>query len=222
MTIKDVFEKATTENKALTYEEFESLAKGAKFADLSEGNYVGKQKYLDELATKDTQINTLNETIKSRDTDLSSLQEQLKAAGTDTAKLEELTNSMSALQSKYDADVQALQGKLSAQAYEFAVRDYAAKQKFSSNAAKRDFIASMIGKNLPMENGSIMGADDFAKMYAKENDDAFVKEQPKPTPDPQKPQFAGHTPGDKKEAKLSLSELMQMKNENPNTVVNFD
>lgn len=224
MNIKDIFDKATSENKSLTWEEFEALAKEgkAKFTDLSEGNYVSKQKYDDDLASKDVQITGLNETLTTRDSDLATLQEQLKNAGTDSAKLDEMAASLTALQSKYDADTQALQSKISAQSYEFAVRDFAAKQKFSSGAAKRDFISSMLQKNLPMEGGSIMGADDFMKVYAKDNSDAFVKETPK-QPET-KPQFAGSTPGDKggQGQKMSLSELMRMKNENPNAVVNFD
>ena len=45
MTIKEIFDKATSENKSLTYAEFEALAKqsNAKYVDLAEGNYVGKQ-----------------------------------------------------------------------------------------------------------------------------------------------------------------------------------
>lgn len=225
MTIKELFEKAKTENGALTYDEFEALAKssGAKFADLGEGQYVSKQKYLDELATKDTEITTLKETIQGRESDLATLQEQLKAAGTDSAKLEELTANLTSLQSKYDADTQALQGKLNAQAYEFAVRDFAAKQKFSSSAARRDFEAQLLQKNLPMEKGSILGADDFAKAYAKDNSDAFVKETKAEPESKPKPQFASSATGDKKSgAKMTLSEMMAAKNENPDFVINFD
>ena len=42
MNIKEIFDKA--ENGTLTFEQFEALAKDnkAKFADLSEGNYVSK------------------------------------------------------------------------------------------------------------------------------------------------------------------------------------
>ena len=76
MNIKEIFDKATSENKSLTYEEFEELAKSskAKFTDLAEGNYVSKQKYDDDIATRDTQITTLNGTISTRDTDLANLQ----------------------------------------------------------------------------------------------------------------------------------------------------
>lgn len=221
MTIKEVFDKATSENGALTLSEFESLAKagGAKFTDLSEGAYVSKQKYLDELATKDTQITTLNETIQQRDTDLTTLQEQLKAAGNDSTKLDELNASLSALQTKYDADTQTLQGRLSEQALDFASRDLAGRQKFSSEAARRDFIGWVKAKNPQVEGGNIIGADDYLKMYSKENGDAFVKEQKQVDP---QPQFAASATGDKKTSKMSLTELMQMKNENPDAVINFD
>lgn len=228
MTVAEIFAKATTENKALTVEEFNRIAQEskAKFTDLAEGKYVDRQKYLDELAAKDTQIAGLNETITKRDTDLQTLQTQLKDAGTDAGKLEELTGSLAQLQEKYTHDVENLKGQLTHQAYEFAVRDFAAKQKFSSTAAQRDFVANMIAKNLPMESGVILGADDFMKVYAKENKDAFYQEQPKQNDNQQTPppQFSMSTPGDKggQGQKYSLSELMQMKNNNPNAIINFE
>lgn len=224
MLLKDIFDKATSENKSLTWEEFEKIAKEskAKFADLSEGRYVDRQKYEDDLAKKDTEITSLNDTITSRNTDLEQLKTQLANAGSDAGKLEELNASLTALQSKYDADTAALQTKLSAQAYEFAVRDFAGKQKFSSEAARRDFTRSMIDKKLPMEGGEIMGASDYMKAYAKANADAFVAKETTPAPAPA-PTFVGPTDGGKaKGGKMSLSEMMKAKNENPDFVVSFD
>lgn len=223
MLLKDIFDKATSENGSLTLEEFERLAKEnkAKFTDLSEGRYVDKQKYEDDLAKKDTEIATLNDTITTRNADLETLKTQLKDAGSDAGKLEELTNNLTALKAKYDADTAALSTKLSKQAYEFAVRDFAGKQKFSSEAARRDFTHSMIDKNLPMEGEMIMGAEDYLKAYAKQNGDAFIQKESAPkTPDPQ---FVGPTGGKTPEgAKMSLSEMMKAKNENPDFVINFD
>lgn len=221
MLLKEIFDKATSENGALTLEEFERIAKEnkAKFTDLSEGKYVDRQKYEDDLAKKDTEITSLNDTITSRNADLEQLKTQLKDAGSDAGKLEELTSNLTSLQAKYDADTAALQTKLSTQAYEFAVRDYAGKQKFSSEAARRDFTRSMIDKKLPMEDGAIMGADDYMKAYAKANADAFVKNESNTAP----PQFAGSATGGKdKTTKMSLSEMMAKKNENPDYVISFD
>lgn len=225
MEIKEIFEKAQSENKALTWEEFNKIANEnkAKFTDLSTGRYVDKQKYEDELAKKDVEINTLNDTLTNRTNDMTALQEQLKNAGADTGKLEELTANLERLQSQYDADTKALQSKLSAQAYDFAVRDFASGLKFSSAAARRDFERSMRDKNLPMENGQIIGAADYQKLYAKENKDAFVVDTPPANPETPKPQFAGSATGNNKGgAKMSLSEMMAKKNENPDFVINFD
>lgn len=224
MLLKDIFDKATSENGSLTLEEFEKIAKEnkAKFTDLSEGRYVDKQKYEDDLAKKDVEINTLNETITTRNTDLETLKTKLADAGNDAEKLEALTASLNSLQAKYDADTAALQTKLSAQAYEFAVRDFAGKQKFSSNAARRDFERALIDKKLPMEDKAILGADDFLKVYAKADPNAFVKPETPPAGKPD-PQFVGSTSGKKPEgAKMSLSEMMKAKNENPDYVVSFD
>ena len=195
MTIKELFDKA--EGGTLTWEQFQSAMGNAKFVDLSEGNYVSKRKYDDDLASKDTQITKLNETISTRDKDLAGLKEQLTSAGTDAQKLADLTGEFDSLKTKYDADTKAFKSQLRKQAYEFAVKDFASGKKFTSNAAKRDFIQSMIAKDLKFENDKIIGADDFVQMYSQENADAFVVDTtPTPQPqEPQRPQFVSPTQG---------------------------
>ena len=193
MNLKDLFDKA--ENGTLTYEQFMAAAQNgkAKFVDLSEGGYVDKQKYTDDLAARDTRITTLDDTIKARDTDLAALQEQLKTAGTDAEKLTNLGNQFSELQKKYDKDTKAYEKQLKDQAYKFAVTDFANKQKFSSQAARRYFVSSMLAKGLTMEGDSIIGATDFMAAYSKENADAFVVEQDPTGSQPPKPHFTEPT-----------------------------
>jgi len=197
MNIKDFFDSA--ENGTLTWAQFESAISGkAKFVDLNEGNYVSKQKYDSDLGAKAKEIDTLNNTISSRDTDLTNLKAQLEAAGTDGAKLTELTANLATLQEKYDSEVKEYKAQLQKQAYEFAVKDFAGTKKFTSNAAKRDFISSMIAKELKMDNDAILGADDFVTAYSKDNADAFVVEsdpEPQPTPQDPIPTFVHPTPG---------------------------
>ena len=193
MNIKDLFDKA--ENGILTYDQFEALAKenGLKFADLSDGKYVSKSKYesdikgyTQQIDTLNGQIETLNGTITTRDEDLANLQKQLELAGEDKTKLAELNTSMSDLQAKYEADTKSYEDKLRQQSYEFAVKEYANTQKFSSKASKRDFIRAMIDKGLTMEGDKLIGADDFREAYAVDNDDAFlVEKEPEPTPAPE-------------------------------------
>ena len=195
MTVKELFDNA--ENGTLTWEQFQAAMGNAKFVDLSEGNYVSKRKYDDDITSRDTQISTLNDTISTRDKDLAGLKEQLKNAGTDADKLTQLTGEFDTLKTKYDADTKAFKAQLKKQAYEFAVKDFASGKKFTSNAAKRDFIQSMIAKDLKFEDNKIIGADDFVSIYSKENADAFVVEsEPTPAPqEPQRPQFVSPTQG---------------------------
>lgn len=180
MELKKVFESA--ENGTLTWEQFEEVAKkaGAKFVDLSDGGYVSSHKYNDDLAAKTKEIETLNGTITTRDTDLSELKKQLEAAGADASKLQEATASLAALQTKYDGDMKSYKEQLKKQAYEFAVKEYANTQKFTSTAAKNYFIQSMIAKELKMEKDKILGADDFVTAYKVDNSDSFVTEPETP------------------------------------------
>lgn len=199
MNIKELFDKA--ENGTLTYEQFEAAATAgkAKFTDLSEGNYVSKQKYESDLAAKGKEIETLNGTISTRDTDLADLKQKLAAAGTDATKLEELNTQLSNLQNNYTEATKKYEEQLKHQAYEFAVKEFAATKKFTSQAAKRDFTQSMIAENLNFKDNKILGAEDFVKAYTESNADAFVTEPtdpPAPTPqDVPLPTFVGPTPG---------------------------
>lgn len=216
MNIKDIFDKA--ENGTLTFEQFETLAKegNAKFADLSEGKYVSKSKYDDDLNAKEGSIKQLNDTIAQRDTDLADLQTKLKDAGTDTTKLAELQTNFDTLQNKYTEDMKAYQTQLAEQKYEFAVREFANGLEFSSQAAKRDFVREMIGESLKMKEDTIIGADDFKKAYEEKNVDAFVSKQKPQTPAPAqetgKPQFISTTPGGTAPKQPTLSELMMAAN----------
>lgn len=211
MTIKELFDKA--ENGTLTWEQFEAAMGEAKFVDLSEGNYVSKNRYDDQIGKLNAQIQQLQSTISTRDTDLAQLQQTIKDAG-DIDALKTASQELSELQKRYDKETKSYQAQLAKQAYEFAVKDFANTKTFSSKAAKRDFIQSMIAKGLTLENGRIIGAEDFVQMYSEDNSDAFMTKQTEP-----KPQFtAGTEP--KKPAKLSLSDMMKMKNENPD--ITFD
>lgn len=194
MTIKELFGQSG--NGQLSFEDFQALSKanGCKFADLSDGEYVSKNKYETDLANKTTEIETLTQTIATRDTDLANLGKQLEEAGTDKTKLDELTGQLNALQTTYADATKAYEEKLANQAYEFAVKELAGTKNFTSQAAKRDFVQSMIAEKLKFKNNEIVGADDFISSYTEKNADAFVVEEMS-EPEPPLPQFVGSTPG---------------------------
>lgn len=190
------FLKALFSNGPLSFEDFEKACKGKGFnlVDLSKGDYISKNKYNDDIQTKETTIGQLQDTIKDRDKDIKTIKKQLSEASTDSEKLGQLQTDLDNLQTKYDNDTKAFEEKLSKQAYEFAVKEFAGTQKFTSKAARREFINSMIAKDLKMEGDTIVGASDFVKAYTAENEDSFVKEDDKkPEPKQPAPQFAGPT-----------------------------
>lgn len=193
MELKELFG-----TEALTYEAFSKALseKGIKLADLSTGDYVSKSKFDDELKSKDATITELNSQITTRDTDISNMKTKLENVDTDNkTKVADLTEQLGQLQTTYDSAKSDYDAKLNKQSYEFAVKDFANSKKFTSNAAKRDFINEMLSENLNMKDSNILGAEDFVKSYSESNSDAFVIETPpEPTPEPEdKPQFVKPT-----------------------------
>jgi hypothetical protein len=187
------FLKALFDNGAIDWNTFVQgvTNNGYKLADLSKGEYVAKSKYDDELRDRDTRITNLNDQLSARDTDLAGLKQQLEAAGTDSTKLSELTGKLTTLQADYDNAKTNYEQQLAAARYEFAVKEFANAQKFTSGAAKRDFVRSMIEEGLKVKDDKIIGADDYLAQYKTDNADSFVVEDPKPT-EP-KPQFSNPT-----------------------------
>ena len=192
MTLKELFDKAP--NGTLTYDQLMAAAGDSKFVDLTEGNYVSKQKYTDELGQRDTRITTLEGTLTTRTTDLQNLQKTLADAG-DIEALKTASNDLAELQKRYNTETKQYQKQIAEQRYGFAVKDFANGLQFTSAAAKREFVRAMTEKKLSIEGDTIIGATDFVTAYKAQNADSFVTEKPQeqnPTP---QPQFVAPTPG---------------------------
>ena len=191
--LKELFSQA--ENGSLTYEQFEAACKtkGIKAVNLSEGNYVSKRKYDDDLKAKDTTIDTLKGNLQARDADISKLKDDLKKNEGDAQKAIDLGKQIEDWQTKYKTETDNLNAQLKKQAKDFAVRDFVGTKKFTSNAAKRDFTNYMLAKDFEVQDGKIIGAEDYLTAYTKENADAFVVDQPKPQQ--KQPTFVNSTNG---------------------------
>ena len=139
-----------------------------------------------------------NTDIAQRDTDLATLQEKLKNAGADATKLSNLQTDFDTLQQTYNTAKADYEKQLAEQAYDFAVKENSAKLKFSSNSAKKAFMSDLKAKKLSMENGKILGFDDFVNAYKEQDAGAFITETTEPKKDEPKPSFSTKTnPGDK-------------------------
>ena len=133
-----------------------------------------------------------NTDIAQRDTDLATLQEKLKNAGADADKLSNLQTDFDNLQQTYNTAKADYEKQLAQQAYDFAIRENVANLKFSSNSAKKAFIADITAKNLSMENGKILGFDDFVNAYKEQDAGAFIVDDDTEAGKP-KPTFSGKT-----------------------------
>lgn len=185
--------------EALTFEQLSAKVteRGFKIADLSTGNYVAKKKYTDDLEARDTQISDLQGQITTRDSDLKALKKQIEEADSEN-KIADLTTQLTKLQGDYKTAKSDYEAKLSKQSYEFAVKEFANGQQFSSKAAKKTFINDMLNAQLSLKNDTIIGANDFLDAYKVDNADSFITANPEPTPEPNpaepKPTFVLPTP----------------------------
>lgn len=167
-------------NGPLTYEQLVDAASkaGLKVVDLSSGAYVAKDKYDNKVSALTQQITDLNGQLSQRDTDLNGLNEQLTAAKNDAAKMADVQNQLTALQGKYTKDTENYQKKLDAQAYDFALREASSGLHFSSNGAKRAFLEDANAKGLKLDNGKLLGWDDYVTEYRTADPGAFAAEAP--------------------------------------------
>ena len=220
------FLKALFSNGPLTYEQLEAAAREQKMnvVYLAEGGYISKSKYDDAVNGLKGQVTDLQGQIASRDGDLTSLREQLTAAQADAGKLGAVQQSLTDLQTKYNADKTDYENKLTRQTYEYMVRERANGLHFSSAAAKKAFLQEAIGKDFKVDGESLLGYEDFVTKYKADDPGAFVAEkEPEGAPKGKTPTVvlpSGGKPAPGK--KYSLSELMARHNENPDAPISFD
>lgn len=146
-------------NGPLTYDQLvEAVSKaGMNVVDLSSGAYVAKDKF-------DNRVNTLTQ--------------QITAAKNDAAKMADIQTQLTALQGKYTKDTEDYQKKLTAQAYDFALREASSGLHFSSNSAKRAFLEDASAKGLKLDGGKLLGWDDYVTAYRTADPGAFKTEAP--------------------------------------------
>ena len=200
--------------------------KHIRFADLSEGGYVSVDKFNSQVNGLNQQVKDLQGQITQRDTDIADLQGKLTAATADASKLSEVQTQLSGLQAKYTKDQQDWAAKTAKQRKEFMVREKANDLKFTSAAAKRDFLGQANGKDFQLDGDTLMGYEDFLTKYKADNPGALAEEAP-PAPETNqtKPDPKIVLPGGGASGPVrgkSLSDMMKAKNDNPDILVSFD
>ena len=114
-------------------------------------------------------------------------------------------------ETKYNTDTQALQAKLEEQQKDFAMKEYIGTYNFTSELVKEAVLAQLKAKDFKLDNGKFLGADEFMTELKTANPTAFAEED---TNKPPKITLPGvNTPPVGK--KITMTELMTMKNANP-------
>lgn len=145
--------------EALTYEQLAEKAaeKKMKLADLSGGAYVGREKF-DALAAE---------------------RDNLKA------RLEEANGKLQGYDPEWKAKAEQAQTEAEKQIKSLqrsqALREQSSGLKFSSESAKRAFLSDLEAKELPLEDGKVIGFDDFVKKYKETDPNAFISDTPAPS-----------------------------------------
>ena len=138
-----------------------------KIGNLGSGNYVGKEKF----DAKETEITGLKEQLKNANAEIQSYKDM---------DIDSIKKSVSDWETKYNKDTQELQDKLVKKDYEYIVKEKVSGLKFTSESAKKSFMADLMEKNLKLENDTILGFDDFVKNYKETDPNAFESEQKQP------------------------------------------
>lgn len=135
-----------------------------RFADLSEGGYISKEKYLSEK----TRADGLDEQLKGANATIESYK------GMD---IEGIKKSADEWKAKYETDTANLQEQMRQQTYDHEAERYLSKYKFSSELARKAALNEFREKKFQLQDGAFLGADDFMKQMKEANPTAFVDEE---------------------------------------------
>lgn len=138
-----------------------------KYVDLSEGGYVGKEKY--------THMQTESEGYKKQLEEANSLIKSYKDVK--DKDIEGLKQSAKDWETKYDTDTKALQEKLAAQEKTFAAERYLDGQKIKSPLSRKTILNEFLAQNLEFKDGKFIGADEYMKGIREQYPDEFQTDE---------------------------------------------
>lgn len=140
-----------------------------KLIDLSEGSYVGKEKYVN--------LKTEVDGYKKQLTDASTAIESYK-----NMDIEGIKKSAEEWKQKYETDTAALTQQIETQKRTFAAEKYLDGQKIKSPLAKKSILSEFMSQNLEFKDGTFVGADDYMKKMREQYPDDFESEQKEEPP----------------------------------------
>lgn len=153
--------------------------------DLGDGAKLSKEAVEAIMAEHGKTKGALENTITALTTERDTLKTQLGEAneaikGFEKLDIDGIKAKTEEWETKYNTDTQALKNQLAAKEYEYSVNGAVSGLKFTSESARKAFVADLTAKELPVQDGKLLGLDDFVKSYKDSDPNAFASDDPAP------------------------------------------
>lgn len=145
-------------------------------------------------------VNKVNQDLEKYKAENEGLKTQLSEANTQIQSFKEMDidgikASAEEWKTKYETDTKALNDKIAAKDYDYAIKDFMSNYKFIDDDVKETVINKFKAKEFKLEGGKFLGGEDFMKDYKENHKSLFVPDkQQEPIPQIVKP-TGGNNPG---------------------------
>lgn len=147
-------------------------------------------------------VNKVNQDLEKYKAENEGLKTQLSEANTQIQSFKEMDidgikASAEEWKTKYETDTKALNEKIAAKDYDYAIKDFMSNYKFIDDDVKETVINKFKAKEFKLEEGKFLGGEDFMKEYKENHKSLFVSDEPQePIPQIVKPTGGSNPPGD--------------------------
>lgn len=156
----------------MTREELEKLGLSSEQIDgvmkLKSSSISNEEELKKQIATLTTEKDSLTKQIENANKEIQSYKDM---------DIDSIKKSAEDWKSKYEADTKELNEKLQKQTYDYKIKEAVQDVKFSSKSAKQAFINALSQKELKLEDGKLLGFEDYLKSYKETDPEAFKQEE---------------------------------------------
>lgn len=147
-------------------------------------------------------VNKVNQDLEKYKAENEGLKTQLSEANTQIQSFKEMDidgikASAEEWKTKYETDTKALNEKIAAKDYDYAIKDFMSNYKFIDDDVKEIVINKFKAKEFKLEEGKFLGGEDFMKEYKENHKSLFISDEPQdPIPEIVKPTGGSNPSGD--------------------------
>lgn len=147
-------------------------------------------------------VNKVNQDLEKYKAENEGLKTQLNEANTQIQSFKEMDidgikASAEEWKTKYETDTKALNEKIAAKDYDYAIKDFMSNYKFIDDDVKETVINKFKAKEFKLEEGKFLGGEEFMKEYKENHKSLFIPDEPQdPIPEIVKPTGGSNPPGE--------------------------